>query len=148
MSELRILLTLADPATAPSGNAATNIARFLTLLVIFILVLGVTFYTTKFVARTQQGRINSANMEIMETMPVANGKYLQIVRIGGKYVVLAIAKDSITKVTELAEGEYVPSEKPQTGSFGDLIKKFAKPAGDEDTAPAAKTDKGEGNEDQ
>ena len=145
MSELRILLTLADPATAPSGNAANNIARFLTLLIIFILVLGVTFYTTKFIARTQQGRVNSANMEIMETMPVANGKYLQIVRISGKYVVLAIAKDSITKVTELAEGEYVPSEKPQAGSFGDLLKKFAKPAGDADTDPSAKTDKGEGN---
>ena len=145
MSEIRILLTLTDPATTPSGNAATNIARFLTLLVIFLLVLGVTFYTTKFIARTQQGRIHSTNMEIMETMPVANGKYLQIVRIGGKYVVLAIAKDSITKITELAEGEYVPSEKPQTGSFGDLIKKFAKPDGD---AAPAKTDKGEGNGDQ
>jgi len=145
MSEIRILLTLTDPATAPSGNAATNIARFLTLLVIFLLVLGVTFYTTKFIARTQQGRVNSTNMEIMETMPLANGKYLQIVRIGGKYVVLAIAKDSITKITELAEGEYVPSEKPQTGSFGDLIKKFAKPDGD---AAPAKTDKGEGNGDQ
>ena len=145
MSEIRILLTLTDPATTPSGNAATNIARFLTLLVIFLLVLGVTFYTTKFIARTQQGRIHSTNMEIMETMPVANGKYLQIVRIGGKYVVLAIAKDSLTKITELAEGEYVPSEKPQTGSFGDLIKKFAKPDGD---AAPAKTDKGEGNGDQ
>ncbi len=145
MSEIRILLTLTDPATTPFGNAATNIARFLTLLVIFLLVLGVTFYTTKFIARTQQGRIHSTNMEIMETMPVANGKYLQIVRIGGKYVVLAIAKDSITKITELAEGEYVPSEKPQTGSFGDLIKKFAKPDGD---AAPAKTDKGEGNGDQ
>lgn len=145
MSEIRILLTLTDPATTPSGNAATNIARFLTLLVIFLLVLGVTFYTTKFIARTQQGRVNSTNMEIMETMPLANGKYLQIVRIGGKYVVLAIAKDSITKITELAEGEYVPSEKSQTGSFGDLIKKFAKPDGD---AAPAKTDKGEGNGDQ
>ena len=148
MAEIRLLLTLADPQQTPSGNAANNIARFLTLLIIFILVLCVTFYTTKFIAKTQQGRTSSANMEIKETMPLANGKYLQIVRIGGKYVVLAVAKDSVTKITELAEGEYIPSEAPQPSSFGDLIKKFANRTESEKELPAAKTDKGEGNEDQ
>ena len=124
MSEMRMLLTLVDNGTAPSGNATNNIARFLTLLIIFILVLGVTFYTTRFVAKTQQGRTQSANMEIMETMPLAAGKYLQIVRIGSKYVVLAIGKDSITKVADLSEEEYVPGEHTQPATFGDLLQKL------------------------
>ena len=124
MSEMRMLLTLVDNGTAPSGNATNNIARFLTLLIIFILVLGVTFYTTRFVAKTQQGRTQSANMEIMETMPLAAGKYLQIVRIGSQYVVLAIGKDSITKIADLSEEEYVPGERTQLATFGDLLKKM------------------------
>ncbi len=127
--------TLTEPAATPAtGNAVSNVARFLTLLVIFILVLGVTFYTTRFIAKTQQGRTQSANMEILETMPVANGKYLQIVRIGKKYVVLAIGKDTITKVAELSEEEYVPGEHAQIGGFGDLLKKISRrEAADQDT---------------
>lgn len=140
MSEIRLLLTLVDNGTAPSGHAANNVARFLTLLIIFVLVLAVTFYTTRFLAKTQQGRTQSANMEILETMPVANGKYLQIVRIGKKYVVLAVGKDTITKVADLSEEEYVPGEKTEIGGFGDLLKKLSRQteAGDPDTTNSSK----------
>ncbi len=147
MSEIRLLLTLVDNGATPSGTTGNNVAHFLTLLIIFVLVLAVTFYTTRFIAKTQQGRTQSTNMEILETMPVANGKYLQIVRIGKKYVVLAIGKDTITTVTELSEEEYIPGERTQIGGFGDLLKKMSK-SNAADGLQTTETNKSEGNEDK
>ncbi|MBR1470775.1 MAG: flagellar biosynthetic protein FliO [Lachnospiraceae bacterium] len=120
------LLTLggtAAGAAAPAGSAVNNIARFLTLLLIFVFVLAVTVYTTRFVAKTQQGRSRSANMELLETLALGNGKYLQMVRIGEQYVVLAVGKDSVAKVAELPAEAYVKTGTAGSGGFGEILKR-------------------------
>ena len=54
------------------------------------------------------------NFEIVETFAIAQNKYLQLVRMGNKYVVIAIAKDSISYVTELDENEVCQIQKNAT----------------------------------
>ena len=45
--------------------------------------------------------MTGTNMEIIDTMRIAQNKYLQIVRVGDKYLVIAVCKDSVTMLTEL-----------------------------------------------
>ncbi len=62
-----------------------SIVQLLTVLLIFIFVLALTYFTTKLTAGFQKGRYQSANVEIIETLRIAPTKYIQIVRIGEKY---------------------------------------------------------------
>jgi flagellar protein FliO/FliZ len=47
----------------------------------------------------------TGNMELKETLRISNNKYLQIVRAGDKYLVMAVCKDTVTMLTELTEDE-------------------------------------------
>lgn len=62
------------------------------LLIIFGIVLAVCYFTTRFIANFQQGRMNDSNMKVIEATKIAPNKYLEIVRIGKKYYALAIGK--------------------------------------------------------
>ncbi|WP_408070965.1 flagellar biosynthetic protein FliO [Butyrivibrio sp. JL13D10] len=111
---------------------ASSIAQLFTVLVLFILVLAATYYVTKWIARYQKGNSFTANMEIMETCRISTTKYMQIVRVMNKYLVIAVCKDNVTLLTELSEDEYEPpvlkSSEPVDFSkeFEKVLEKFKK----------------------
>ena len=86
----------------------SSIAQLVTVLILFILVLAATYYVTKWIAKYQKDTTFTANMEIMETCRLSQTKYLQIVRVVNKYMVIAVCKDTVTLLTELSEDEYEP----------------------------------------
>ncbi len=111
---------------------ASSVAQLFTVLVLFILVLVATYYVTKWIAKYQKGSTFTANMEIMETCRLSSTKYLQIVRVVNKYMVIAVCKDTVTVLTELSEDEYEPpvlkSSDPVDFSkeFEKVLEKFKK----------------------
>lgn len=86
-------------------DRAESFTQFLTVILVFIFVLGLTYLTTRFVGSYQKTQSAGRNFEVIETCKITNGKYLQIVRIGEKYVVIGIGKDSITSICELSAGD-------------------------------------------
>ena len=82
-----------------------SIVQLLTVLLIFIFVLALTYFTTKLTAGFQKGRYQSANVEIIETLRIAPTKYIQIVRIGEKYYSYVVCKDTVTLLGELAKDD-------------------------------------------
>lgn len=107
------------------SSRAESITQFLTVFLVFLLVVALTYFTTRFVGKFQKTVNYNKNFNVIETYRITNGKYLQIVRIGEKYVAIGISKDNITKICDLAEEDIVlMDEKPQTGdSFMTLISK-------------------------
>ena len=89
-------------------DRAESFTQFLTVILIFLLVLGLTYLTTRFVGNYQKIRNVNRNFEVIETLKITNGKYLQIVRVGEKYVVIGIGKDSITNICELSPDDIRP----------------------------------------
>lgn len=77
--------------------------QFMTVLVIFVIVLAITWFCTKWLSNIQKGRTTGSNIEIIETCQVAANKHIQIVRIGEKYLGIAVCKDTITMLTEIPE---------------------------------------------
>ena len=107
-----------------SGEADSYI-QFMTVLILFLLVLAVTYFVTKWMAGYQKSRISNANLEIVETIGLSNNKYVQIIRVGQKYLAVAICKDTVTMLTEVSEQELILSDGsvPKTMGFKDILDK-------------------------
>lgn len=106
--------------------------QFITVLILFVLVLVITYVTTRWIAGYQKGKAAGSNMEVMETLRVTGNKYLQIVRVGNKYMVIAIGKDEIHMLTEIAEDDLIwKDSREQELNFNAILEKFKKPGGKE-----------------
>ena len=64
---------------------ADSYAQFITVLFIFVAVLAVTALVTKWIAGYQKQQGAAGNIEVRETVRIANNKYIQLVRIGESY---------------------------------------------------------------
>ena len=85
--------------------AATSLDSFvqlITVLIIFVFVLILTYFTTRWMAGIQKGRSFNKNLE---TISVGNNKMISIVEAGTKYIVVSIGKDDVNYLTELKEEE-------------------------------------------
>ncbi len=98
-----------------SPKSLENFAQLLGYILIFIIVVVLCFYTTKFVAGQRLTKKTIGNFEVIETFPLAQNKYLQLVRTGKKYIVISVSKDSISYITELQEEEI---NKPEVSPEG------------------------------
>lgn len=88
-------------------SSTESISQLIAVLLIFILVLVLTLYTTRWIARYQKGHRGGSNIDIVETCPMGNGKYIQIVRMANTYVAIAVCKDSVTLLATLDEDQIV-----------------------------------------
>ena len=88
-------------------SGVDSVIQFITVLLIFVFVLGITYFTTRYVAGIQKDRYKTGNMEIIETLRISNNKYLQIVRAADKYYCIAVCKDTITMLGEIQKENMV-----------------------------------------
>ena len=84
-----------------------SVLQFITVLIIFVFVLGITYISTKYIAGIQKEQYKTGNMELIETLRISNNKYLQIVRAGNKYFCMAVCKDNVTMLGEIQKEELV-----------------------------------------
>lgn len=112
---------------AVSGRT-DNYVQFLTVLVIFVFVLMITYWVTKWTAGYQKGQNSNANMEILETIRLSNNKLVQIIRVGRKYLAVAICKDTVTMLTEIPEQDLVFSDGNSSKMLGfkEILEKMQK----------------------
>ena len=99
---------------ALSDRRTDSYVQFVTVLILFVFVLAVTAFVTKWIGGYQKGRSVGKNMELVEALRLSNNKYVQIVRIGRKYLALAVCKDTVTMLSEIPEEDLNFPE----GSFG------------------------------
>lgn len=75
--------------------------QLVTVLIVFLFVLLICYITTRWIANYQKGMNFSKNIEFIESHRVTANKFLQIVKVGDKYLLIAVCKDTITMLTEL-----------------------------------------------
>ena len=109
--------------------------QLLVVLIIFVVVLFLTYYTTRWIAGYQKKHLAGGNVEIIETAKIGTNKYLEIVHIGkDRYYVIAVGKDEVTLVGEISKEDLVERRDPSSfaasgltgtsGSFSDVLKGF------------------------
>ena len=106
-----------------------SVMQFFTVFALFLFVCVITYYTTKFTASYQKGRMRSSNMELLEAVRISGNKYIQIVRIGSKYLAVAVCKDQVSMLCELTEEELLLQDQTPEGAapaeFKELFDKIA-----------------------
>lgn len=109
-----------------SYSRLSSFAQLITLLIVFIFVLVLTFYATRWMAKIQKSQFKNSNIEVIETFRLSNTKYIQIVKLGEKYVAIAVGKDTMTFLTELDESQLDLTkavEGTNTLEFQEILKK-------------------------
>lgn len=110
-----------------ANGSMDNFLQLMGALGIFIFVLALTFFVTRWIGNYQQTQWKNRNMQIIETMRIANNKFIQIVKVAEEYLVIAVGKDSIELLMKLdadkADKLKIP-EGVSMESFQDILKKF------------------------
>lgn len=101
--------------------------KLLLCLIVFILILAASYYFTKWYANSGFIRSQSQNIQMVESFSMGPGKQICILRIGEKYIAVALCKEQITFLTQLDEEE-LSLTVPETSDasfreiFGDMVK--------------------------
>ncbi len=108
------------------SDRTDSYVQFITVLLLFVFVLAVTALVTRWIGGYQKGRSAGMNMELLEAIRLSNNKYIQLVRVGRKYLALAVCKDTVTMLSEIPEEELQFSEGSTSGvsSFKDVFMKI------------------------
>lgn len=118
--------SVSDAQTAlPSGSGWESFIQLIGLIILLALIIAATYFTTRLIGNVKQGQMKNSNFTLIDAYRVSPNKLLQIVKIGDKYVVLAVCKDTITYITELDE-DSVTARNYQTNeklSFSKLFEK-------------------------
>ncbi len=101
-------------------------AQLITVLLIFVFVLGITAATTKWIANYQKQQGAGGNIEVIETHRISNNKYVQILRVGGTYMAIAVCKDTVTLLGQVPEDQIRTGGAVRSMKFRELFDKAAK----------------------
>lgn len=109
-----------------------SIAEVLGMLLIFFIILAATYFVTRYFGKWNAGMKNGGTIRIVETVKIAPEKYLQIVKVSGKYFLLGVGKTEISLIAELCEEDLVKKEDTDTkngeggADFKDILRKVLK----------------------
>lgn len=102
-----------------------NVLKLIVAFIVFLIILIVTYMTTRWIGSYQKTQFSGKNIEYIEGMRLTNNKYIQILRIGQEYVAVAMCKDSITFLTKINREDLIFEDENHvsTQSFAALFDK-------------------------
>ena len=92
-----------DKVKVPSSS--NSIWELIGLVLLLIVIVIATYYTTRFVGRAKGNQLWTGNFDLIDSYRISPNKMLQIIKVSGKYLVIAISKDNIEFITELEEDQ-------------------------------------------
>lgn len=108
-----------------SATGINSFVQFITLLIVFVIILFLTYATTRFIGGYQKTITDNSNFTVIDTYRVSNNKYIQIIRIGKKYLAISVCKDNITTLTELNEEDIcIPDYSGNNDAFSKIFEKI------------------------
>lgn len=114
-----------------------SFVQLISVLVIFVFVLIITYITTRWMAGFQKSRSFNKNLKIIETIAVGNNKMISIVAVGKKYIAVSVGKDDVHFLAEIKEDELKdlsfldePDKESAKESFANILEKLKKSHGD------------------
>ena len=106
------------------SSTAAIVGQFITVVLIFIFVLVITAFATKWIAGYQRDRMPGSNITIIETKRIAQNKIIQILRIGDRYFAVALGKDEVTLISEISPDSItIPEAREGSISFKEILGK-------------------------
>ena len=112
-----------------TGSVFNSAIELITVIIIFVFVLLVTYYVTKWIAGYQKEHMRQGNLVITEAIRLPGNKYIEIIRAGeDKYLVVGVGKNELTLLATLTKEEIknIPEGmQSQSANFGNFADAFA-----------------------
>lgn len=96
------------PPTALSTGE--NLLQLIGLIFVLIFILAAAYFTTRFVGNYKNSQLKNSNFKVIDSYRISPNKVMQIVKIGNKFIVIAVCKDNVNYITELEENEVLMKE--------------------------------------
>lgn len=112
--------------------SGSSLGQLIVVLISFVVILILTYYTTRWVAGYQKSKTFTQNLSIQETLRLPNNKYIQLIKAGeDTYYVVGIGKDSVTHLGTLNKADLKDGTDANTGDvptpkgdFKDILDRF------------------------
>ena len=85
------------------SSSFESFLQLISVLLVFVFVLGITYVVTRWMAGYQKGKMKSKNLQIIETIPAGTNKMICLVKAGTEYLVVSVGKDEIHPLMTLKE---------------------------------------------
>lgn len=83
-------------------SSAKAILQIISLLLIFVFVVALAYFGTKFVAKYQTNVLRkNSNVQVIESFRIASNKFIAIVKICDDFYALSVGKDEIHLIDKL-----------------------------------------------
>lgn len=83
------------------SSSIESFVQLIGVLLIFVFVLVITYFTTKWMGNIQRGRLTSNNLRVLETIAIGNGKLICLIETGNVYLVVSVGKDNVHTLAQL-----------------------------------------------
>ena len=110
-------------------SALSSFFKLIGLLILLIVLLFAASFVSKWYAEAMSGKKYAGNIKIIETYPIGQGKMIQIIQVGKKYIALVQTKDSVVFLTELTQEDLLikePVQMPRTEGFSEMFQEMLK----------------------
>lgn len=110
-------------------SALSSFFKLIGLLILLIVLLFAASLVSKWYAGAMSGKKYAGNIKIIETYPIGQGKMIQIIQVGKKYIALVQTKDSVVFLTELTQEDLLikePVQMPRTEGFSEMFQEILK----------------------
>lgn len=98
-------------ALIQSSSKIESIAQLICAVLLFFFVLFLAYMAARIAGSYQSNVMNKkSNIRVIEVYRLSNNKLIEIVKIGEKYLAIAVGKDEVTLLTELDADEIVMQE--------------------------------------
>lgn len=94
-----------------------SVMQLIGVVLIFLIVLALTYFTSRWIGGYQQINMRNKNLQILESIKVGTNKFICLVKAGEVYLVVAVGKDEITMLAQLTEEQL--SVLPSLDAYGD-----------------------------
>lgn len=114
------------------SSTGESIFQLIVVLVCFVIVLAMTYFTTRWIAGYQKTQSINKNLAVSETLKLTTDKYVQLIQVGkDRYFVIAVGKNEITFLGEISQDELkeIPDTSKENiptiqGDFNDILNKL------------------------
>ena len=99
--------------------------QFITVTLIFVVVLALTYFTTRWVGSYQKKQMSYGTIKIIESYRLSSNKVMNIVKAGDKCFLIAVCKDTVTLIGEVNEDTLeLKNTTDESESFGTVFSRF------------------------
>ena len=127
-----------DTEVAPKPAAVSwwsTLAYLVSLVAVFALVVGLAYFTAKFVGSRFNAR-SSGGGRVLENLPLGPNRSVCVIKIAGRVFLLGVTEHNITLLSEITDDEAIEDLQENApadifpkdfGSFSELVEKIQPP---------------------